>query len=68
MERDDAFPRFVDIFQRRFLALFYRAWADPRPIAQNDRPAEDRFVTYIGSMIGVGKTPPYRNARHDFRL
>jgi type VI secretion system protein ImpH len=60
LERDDAFPRFVDIFQRRFLALFYRAWADPRPIAQNDRPKEDRFWAYIGSMIGVG-SPPYRN-------
>jgi type VI secretion system protein ImpH len=60
-ERDDAFPRFVDIFQRRFLALFFRAWADPRPIAQNDRPDEDRFKAYIGSMIGVG-SPPYRNA------
>jgi type VI secretion system protein ImpH len=60
LERDDAFPRFVDIFQRRFLALFFRAWADPRPIAQNDRPDGDRFRTYIGSMIGVG-SPPYRN-------
>jgi type VI secretion system protein ImpH len=60
LERDDAFPRFVDIFQRRFLALFYRAWADPRPIAQNDRPREDRFWAYIGSMIGVGSSP-YRN-------
>jgi type VI secretion system protein ImpH len=61
LERDDAFPRFVDIFQQRFLALFFRAWADPRPIAQNDRPGEDRFLAYIGSMIGVG-SPPYRNA------
>jgi type VI secretion system protein ImpH len=60
LERDDAFPRFVDIFQRRFLSLFFRAWADPRPIAQNDRPADDRFRTYVGSMIGVG-SPPYRN-------
>ena len=60
LERDDAFPRFVDIFQRRFLALFFRAWADARPIAQNDRPREDRFRAYIGSMIGVG-TPPYRD-------
>src|SRR5579863_7911476 len=61
LERDDAFPRFADIFQRRFLALFFRAWANPRPIAQNDRPADDRFRTYIGSMIGVG-TPPFRDA------
>ena len=61
LERDDAFPRFVDIFQRRFLSLFFRAWADPRPIAQNDRPGHDRFRTYIGAMIGVG-TPPYHDA------
>ncbi|MGO9768359.1 MAG: type VI secretion system baseplate subunit TssG [Roseiarcus sp.] len=61
LERDDAFPRFADIFQRRFIALFFRAWADARPIAQNDRPAEDRFRAYIGSMIGVG-TPLYRDA------
>ena len=61
LERDDAFPRFADIFQRRFIALFFRAWADARPIAQNDRPGQDRFRAYIGSMIGVG-TPPFRDA------
>ena len=59
-ERDDAFARFVDVFQRRFLALFFRAWSDAHPVAQNDRPAEDRFRTYIGSMIGIG-TPAFRD-------
>jgi type VI secretion system protein ImpH len=59
-ERDDAFARFVDIFQRRFLALFFRAWSDARPIAQHDRPDKDRFVAYIGSMIGIG-TRAYQN-------
>ncbi len=59
-ERDDAFVRFADIFQRRFLALFFRAWSDARPIAQNDRPKEDRFHAYIGSMIGVS-APAFRN-------
>jgi type VI secretion system protein ImpH len=58
--RDDAFPRFLDIFNHRFLQLFYRAWADARPIVQHDRPDADRFITYIGAMIGVG-SPPYRN-------
>lgn len=52
--RDDAFPRFVDIVQGRFLGLFFRAWADARPIAQNDRPADDRFRDYVGSVIGLG--------------
>jgi type VI secretion system protein ImpH len=58
-ERDDAFARFVDVFQRRFLELFFRAWADARPVSQNDRPAEDRFRAYIGSMIGIGTRAYY---------
>ena len=60
MMRDDAFPRFLDLLNNRFIQLFFRAWADARPIAQHDRPEADRFVTYIGAMIGVG-SPPYRN-------
>ena len=52
--RDDAFPRFLDLFNHRFLQLFFRAWADARPIAQHDRPRHDRFIAYIGSMIGIG--------------
>jgi len=60
-ERDDALSRFVDIFQARFLELFFRAWADAHPVAQNDRPDEDRFRIYIGAMIGIG-APSCRNA------
>lgn len=55
--RDDAFPRFLDILQHRFLQLFFRAWADARPIAQHERPEADRFAAYIGSFIGVGSPP-----------
>jgi len=57
--RDDAFPRFLDLLNHRFIALFFRAWADARPIAQHDRPAADRFVTYVGAMIGIG-SPIYQ--------
>jgi len=60
LARDDSFPRFLDLFNHRFLQLFFRAWADSRPIAQHDRPADDRFVTYIGSAIGIGSAP-YRD-------
>ena len=60
LKRDDAFPRFLDLFHHRFLQLFYRAWADSRPIAQHDRPKDDRFSAYIGSAIGIG-SPPYRD-------
>ena len=55
--QDDAFPRFLDVFNHRFIQLFFRAWADSRPIVQHDRPAEDRFVAYIGSAIGMGSKP-----------
>jgi type VI secretion system protein ImpH len=57
LEQDDAFPRFLDILHHRFLQLFFRAWADSRPIAQHDRPDSDRFVAYIGSGIGLGSKP-----------
>jgi type VI secretion system protein ImpH len=58
--RDDAFPRFLDLFNHRFLQLFFRSWADARPIAQHDRPEADRFVAYVGSMVGIG-SPPLQN-------
>ena len=54
MRGDDALPRFLDLFNNRFLQLFYRAWANARPIAQADRPDADRFRAYIGSTIGLG--------------
>jgi type VI secretion system protein ImpH len=54
MMRDESFARFLDLFNHRFLQLFFRTWADARPIAQHDRPKDDRFIAYIGSMIGIG--------------
>ncbi len=57
LAQDDAFPRFLDVFNHRFIQLFYRAWADSRPIVQHDRPHDDRFIAYIGSAIGIGSGP-----------
>jgi type VI secretion system protein ImpH len=52
---DDALARFMDIFNNRFIQLFYRAWADARPITHRDRPqADDRFSAFLGSAIGLG--------------
>ena len=59
-DRDDAFPRFLDLFTHRFLQLFFRAWSDARPAAQHDRPNEDRFIAYVGSAVGIG-SQPYRD-------
>ena len=54
LERDDAFPRLLDIVHHRFLQLFYRAWADARPIAQHEHSAADRFESYVGAAVGLG--------------
>lgn len=51
---DETFARFADMFHHRLLLLFYRAWAQAQPAASLDRPEEDRFADYVGSLIGVG--------------
>jgi type VI secretion system protein ImpH len=50
---DPTFSRFLDLLNHRFLALFYRAWAQAQPQVSRDRPDEDRFATYIGALIGM---------------
>ena len=64
--RDPAFARFLDVFNHRFQQLFYRAWANARPVVQADRPKDNQFLTYIGSAIGIG-TPSLqsRDTLHD---
>ena len=59
LEKDPSFPRFTDLFVNRFQQLFFRAWADARPIAQFDRPKQDRFFAYVGSFSGIG-SPAFR--------
>ena len=50
---DATFSRFLDIFHHRFLALFYRAWAQAQPHINRDRPKDDRFTVYIGAFVGM---------------
>ncbi len=51
---DTTLRRFCDVFHHRMLALFYRAWADAEPSVSFDRPDDDRFHTYVGSLAGYG--------------
>ena len=55
-KRDEAFVRFLDIFNNRFLQLFYRAYADARPATHAMRPSDDRFRDYVGSAMGIGNS------------
>jgi type VI secretion system protein ImpH len=55
LANDDAFPRFLDVFNNRFIQMFFRAWADARPVVHRDRPQDgDRFSAFAGAPIGLG--------------
>ena len=52
--KDYALWSFLDIFNHRFIALFYRAWEKYRfPIAY-ERQGEDAFTEYLFDLIGMG--------------
>ena len=55
LANNDAFPRFLDLLNHKFIQLFFRAWANSRPVAHRDLPERDRFKTYVGAMIGLGR-------------
>jgi type VI secretion system protein ImpH len=50
---DPTFSRFLDLLHHRFLALFYRAWAQAQPHVSRDRPDDDRFAGYVGAFAGL---------------
>ncbi|MGA9572849.1 MAG: type VI secretion system baseplate subunit TssG [Lysobacterales bacterium] len=52
--RDHSLAAFADMFHHRVVSLFYAAWAQSQPVVQFDRPGEDRFAMYVGSLIGLG--------------
>lgn len=58
-DADPTFARFLDLFNDRMLSLFYRGWAQAQPAVSFDRPQEDRYSTYVGSLVGIGM-PAYR--------
>jgi len=55
--QDPTLSRFLDIFNHRFLALFYRAWAQAQPHVNRDRPDSDRFTIYVGAFAGMASRP-----------
>ncbi len=57
---DPAFTEFLNLFNHRFLQLFFRAWSDARPVGQHDRAGDDHFANYLGSAVGIGSAP-YQN-------
>jgi len=63
---DPTLCRFLDVFNHRFLSFLYQAWAQAQPHVNHDRPETDRFVVYVGAMIGVApRTQRRRDALPD---
>lgn len=52
-KEDATIVAFLNLFQHRLISLFYRAWADGEPSVNLDRPASDRFRTYVGALVGL---------------
>ena len=50
---DRTLERFLEMLSHRFVALFYRAWAQSQPTVAADRPDEDRFRTFLGAFVGL---------------
>lgn len=52
---DRALVRFLDMFHHRLLSLLYRAWAEASPAVSMDRPDNDPFSRWVGSIAGYGQ-------------
>ena len=55
MPSDRALVRFLDMFHHRLLSLLYRAWAEASPAVSMDRPDDDPFSRWVGSVAGYGQ-------------
>jgi type VI secretion system protein ImpH len=63
---DQTLARFSDVFHHRLLLLFFRAWSDAQPTVSLDRPGNNAFGRYVGSLIGQGEaTTQQRDAVPD---
>jgi type VI secretion system protein ImpH len=51
---DPTAARFADVLHHRMLLLFFRTWAQAQPCAHLDRPGDDAFSRWVGSLAGVG--------------
>ena len=52
--RDRALQSFLDIFQHRIIALFYRAWEKYHFTAAYERDQRDRVTEHLLDLVGLG--------------
>jgi type VI secretion system protein ImpH len=51
---DVTFASFCNVFHHRLLSFFFRAWADAQKTVDFDRPNDQHWAQFVGSLIGVG--------------
>jgi type VI secretion system protein ImpH len=49
---DPTMMRFADVFHHRAMLLFFRAWAQSRPVVHRDRPWDDDFARWVSALFG----------------
>ncbi len=53
-KRDPTFVAFCNVFHHRLLSFFFRAWADAQKTVDLDRPTDQRWARFFGSLVGLG--------------
>jgi type VI secretion system protein ImpH len=51
---DPTFARFCNVFHHRLTSFFFRAWADARKTVDHDRPDDQCWPEFLGSLVGLG--------------
>jgi type VI secretion system protein ImpH len=52
--RDPTFTAFCNLFHHRMASFFFRAWADAQKVVDLDRPDDQHWAKFVGSLIGLG--------------
>ena len=51
---DNTLAAFLNVFHHRLISFFFRAWAANQKAVDLDRPRDQRYATYVGSLFGIG--------------
>ena len=52
---DKTFAAFCNAFHHRLLSFFFRAWADARKAVDCERPNDQHWSQFVGSLVGLGQ-------------
>lgn len=51
---DRTISSFINVFNHRLISFLFRAWADSQKAVDLDRPDDQNYPVYIGSLFGIG--------------